>query len=223
MKNCTYIVGLVVLLLSQSVLANTIILTNYWEPSLIGEDGILDNEFGLDNLQRVDDELDQYWRVTANEVTATAVAKHAGYKQNFGLINSDDHFSSLLYVPYMNAQSSTTTVPVVGDEIRFGLTRGAKPERGNKKLFSSNPSNNVYCGWFYCSSPYDHMVSWLITDGEFAGDYVLAWEDLKRLGDRDYNDLVVRVSGVSPVPVPSALWLFGSGILGLVAVAKRFN
>lgn len=67
------------------------------------------------------------------------------------------------------------------------------------------------------------MVSWLITDGEFAGDYVIAWEDMKRLGDHDYNDLVIRVSGVSAVPVPSALWLFGSGILGLVAVVRRFN
>ena len=223
MKNFTYLMGLVALLLSQAALASTIILTNDWEPGLIGAGGILDNEFGLDNLQRVDDELDQYWRVIANEVTATAVAKHAGYKQNFGLINSDDHFSSLLYVPYMNAQSGVTTVPVIGDEIRFGLTRGAKPGRGNKKLFSSDPNDNVYCVWFHCSGPYDHMVSWLITDGEFAGDYVLAWEDLKRLGDRDYNDLVVRVSGVSPVPVPSALWLFGSGILGLVVVARRYS
>jgi hypothetical protein len=67
------------------------------------------------------------------------------------------------------------------------------------------------------------MVSWLITDGEYAGDYVLAWEDLVLLGDRDYNDLVVRVSGVSPhvVPVPAAAWLFGSGLIALAAFVRR--
>ena len=65
------------------------------------------------------------------------------------------------------------------------------------------------------------MVSWLITDGDYAGDYVIAWEDLKKLGDRDYNDLVVRVSGASVVPVPAAVWLFGSGLLGLVGIARR--
>jgi hypothetical protein len=70
----------------------------------------------------------------------------------------------------------------------------------------------------------DHMVSWLVTDGQYAGDYVLAWEDLKLLGDRDYNDLVVRVSGVSnmpAVPVPAAAWLFVSGLLALVSVSRR--
>ena len=65
------------------------------------------------------------------------------------------------------------------------------------------------------------MVSWLITDGEYAGDYVLAWEDLKFLGDRDYNDLVVRVSGVAVVPVPAAVWLFISGLLSLIVVSRR--
>ncbi len=64
-------------------------------------------------------------------------------------------------------------------------------------------------------------MSWLITGGQYEGDYVLAWEDLEHLGDRDYNDLVVRVSGVSVVPVPAAVWLFGSGLLGLAAVARR--
>ena len=217
MKSCTYIVGLVALLLSQSVLANTIILTNYWEPSLIEEGGILDNEFGLDHLQRIDDELDQYWTVVAGEVSVTAVAKYAGFSQHFGFIDGDDDFTSLLYVPYANGQTNTFNVSESGSPFRFGLDPSGSP------LFSSAPEDNVFCGWWHCSGPYDHMVSWLITDGEFAGDYVLAWEDLKGLGDRDYNDLVIRVSGVSPVPVPSALWLFGSGILGLVAAARRFN
>lgn len=221
MKQLTYSMGLILCLFSQFSMANTVILPSPNEPDLIGVGGILDTVFGLGNLQRVDDDLDQYWRVTADEVTATAVAKHAGYKQNFGFINSEGQFSSLLYVPYMNAQSSFSNVPAIGDEIRFGLTRGAKPRRGNKRVFSSDPSNNGFCGWFNCYASEDHMVSWLITDGEYAGDYVLAWEDLKHLGDRDYNDLVVRVSGVAVVPAPAAVFLFGSGLLGLVVVSRR--
>jgi hypothetical protein len=65
------------------------------------------------------------------------------------------------------------------------------------------------------------MVSWLITGGDHAGDYVIAWEDLQKLGDRDYNDLVICVFGVSPVPVPAALWLFGAGLLSMVTVVRR--
>ena len=223
MKISTTILGLTALLFSQLSVANTLVLPSFFEPSLIGIGGILDDEFGLGNLQRIDDDMDQYWTVTG-EISATAVAKHAGYRQNFGILDNANNFTSLLYVPYMNGQTGSSTVPVVGDQIRFGLTRGAYPSHGNKPIFSSDPSDNVICAWIFCSSPKDHMVSWLITDGQYAGDYVLAWEDLKFLDDRDYNDLVVRISGVSTisaVPVPAAAWLFGSGLLGLAAVARR--
>ena len=218
MKNLTYAMGLVALLFGQVLQANTLILPSFYEPSLIGSGGILDNEFGLGDLQRIDDDLDQYWYVAADEVTVTAVAKYAGYSQNFGFINGDDNFTSLLNVPYMNGQSNTFDASASGTPFRFGLDPSGSP------LFSSDPSDNTVCMWSLCTPDMDHMVSWLITDGQYAGDYVMAWEDLKFLGDRDYNDLVVHVSGVSnipEVPVPAAAWLFVSGLLALGAVSRR--
>ena len=188
------------------------------EPNLTGAGGILDNVYGLGNLQRIDDDLDQYWNLSGNEVTVTAVAKHAGFSQDFGFIDNNDNFTSLLYVPYMNSQSNTFTITDSGSPFRFGLDPSGSP------LFSSDPLDNVICGWAHCSNPEDHMVSWLITDGLYAGDYVVAWEDLKKLGDRDYNDLVVQVSGASVVPVPGAVWLFISGfgaLLGSSRIVRR--
>lgn len=39
-----------------------------------------------------------------------------------------------------------------------------------------------------------------------------------------HNDLVASsISVVSPVPIPAAAWLFGSGLLGLIGVAKHRN
>lgn len=218
MKNLTYAMGLVVLLFGQVSQANTLILPGFFEPSLIGSGGILDNEFGLGNLQRIDDDLDQYWYVASNQVTVTAVAKHAGYSQNYGFIDSNDNYTSLLNVPFMNGQTNTFNVNASGTPFRFGLDPSGSP------LFSSDPSDNTICLWFLCTPDMDHMVSWLITDGQYAGDYVLAWEDLVFLGDRDYNDLVVRVSGVSnisAVPVPAAAWLFVSGLFALGAASRR--
>ena len=50
------------------------------------------------------------------------------------------------------------------------------------------------------------------------GDLVTSWRLINNL---DY-DLVFRTY-VSTVPVPAAVWLFGSGLLGLIGVARRKN
>lgn len=210
-----YAAGVAVFACSQIASASTLILPSPYEPDLIGAGGILDTSFGLNNLQRIGDDIDQYWNIVADEVSVTAVAKHAGYTQNFGFIDNNDDFTSLLYVPSMSGQSNAFSMADSGSPFRFGLDPSGSP------LFSSDPQDNVSCLWFLCTSPEDHMVSWLITGGDYAGDYVLAWEDLKYLGDSDYNDLVVRVSGVTTVPVPAAFFLFGSGLLGLAAVSRK--
>jgi len=53
---------------------------------------------------------------------------------------------------------------------------------------------------------------------------VLGYNDNPELSgpsmDADYDDMLVRAD-FSPVPVPAAVWLFGSGLLGLIAAARR--
>jgi len=38
---------------------------------------------------------------------------------------------------------------------------------------------------------------------------------------RNYNVVSYLVREVSAVPVPAAVWLFGSGLIGLVGVVRR--
>jgi hypothetical protein len=213
-KQFTYLLAATVLTFSQYSMASTIILPSPNEVDLIGTGGILDNEFGLANVQRIGDDVDLFWKFTGQDATVTAVAKYAGYRQYFGFIDGNDSFTSVLYVPYMNGQSNTFSDAHSESSFRFGL----KPS--GSLLLSSDPSDNIFCQPS-CSVPQDHMVSWLITGGAYKGDYVVAWEDLTDLGDHDYNDLVIRVSGVTVVPVPAAIWLFGSGLLGLAAIKQR--
>jgi len=50
--------------------------------------------------------------------------------------------------------------------------------------------------------------------------FVLAFEDLAH-GDFDYNDMVVRVESIKPIPEPGTLLLMGAGLLGLALWDRR--
>ncbi len=78
----------------------------------------------------------------------------------------------------------------------------------------------------------DHMYAYQGTgtpflSGPLAGeffsrqDYILAWEDLIGGGDRDYQDFVAVVQDITPVPLPTAVWLMISGLVGLAGVSRR--
>jgi hypothetical protein len=184
------------------------------EVPLAESGGILDLIYGLGNLQRLDDTLDQIW-FPANG-TATAVAKFAGFNQNFGYIPdlnsngfSDDAFVSLFNVSG-NGIFSGPTSPFSSGNVNFlwALDPSGAP------LWTSQNSRN--------SDGLDHMVSWLITGGVGVGNHVIAWEDLPGGGDKDFNDLVLEVSlAPIPVPEPSIIALFGLGLLGLGFARRR--
>lgn len=63
----------------------------------------------------------------------------------------------------------------------------------------------------------EDLAAGLWTDNEF----VLAWEDLYAGGDQDYEDFVVIVESVLPVPEPLSVGLLGVGLLGMGLARRR--
>lgn len=121
----------------------------------------------------------------------------------------------------------------------FGFYLQQPAVAGGERFYSEsfrNPGRNG------SSSDTDYMYSYLgngasfRTDSIFAPDIVegtafdgsdaiIAWESERNPSDGDFQDMVVLlrdiVPAATPVPVPAAVWLFGSAILGFGARLRR--
>ena len=80
-------------------------------------------------------------------------------------------------------------------------------------LSNTGPFSNVQAGYYWSGSELNSSYAWLFgfNDGSqldfVKGGNLFAW--------------AVRSGDVSAVPIPAAVWLFGSGLIGLLGVARR--
>jgi hypothetical protein len=109
---------------------------------------------------------------------------------------------------------------------------------GQTATFSPTTNYGFYFqtpdGIFYTQSSLNTVVSGFSSDAgkqqfalfEGANGYWLGMEDTplsgtgSNISDKDYNDMVVTIR---PVPIPAAVWLLGSGLLGLAGIRRRFR
>ena len=86
----------------------------------------------------------------------------------------------------------------------------ATSHNANYNLFYNVQSNNYWSGTEYAPSPYH---AWF-----FSTYYDSQGFSVK---GNSFHALAVRPGDVAAVPLPAAAWLLGSGLLGLIGVARR--
>lgn len=103
---------------------------------------------------------------------------------------------------------------VLGNTARYD-TSGTETGCLNACLTNAGPFSNLQVFGYWSATEYatnaNHAWVFFTSDGyqsnSVKGNLYHAW--------------AVQSGDVSPIPVPAAVWLFGSGLLGLIGVARR--
>lgn len=198
----------------------------------------------------VNDGADAAWRTTGSVGAATIVLELAGNRNSntFGVYDladpdrritvfeGNDGVAADATIRLRQEGDGTWTVSVwelnnTGDTASWTHLRGL--DTGAFGFYLGTQSN----GTFFSNTGLnwdgrDHLFAYqgngaTFLSGPLQGsifrpdDFILAWEDLAGGGDRDYQDFVAIVQDITPVPLPTAVWLLGSGLIALAGVARR--
>jgi len=191
------------------------------------------------------DEWDSYWDITGSgQSAATMIVELSAYSgdTSFGIYDIADMsrtveiFAGTDSPGLTNGGAASLAISDTGD-VWINYADTGVDFVGNWQgylfgFYAATPVGTWYSNTGLNSDGKDHMVAYQGTDTDDIqiadlgpglwtdNEFILGFEDQVGLGDGDYQDLVVIVKSVNPVPVPGAVLL---GILGLGAVGAKLR
>ncbi|WP_419780245.1 hypothetical protein [Maridesulfovibrio sp.] len=157
---------------------------------------------------KISGDLSSYLQTTSGTGVwdVTAVVSQAGLNNRFKL--NDGSSSTVLF---SNKDKSNWNNAVTVDLENTFFTDGYK----SYNLGLNDQSNNVYTAKVIKEFSYNNIVF-------SENDLVIMLND--RGGDKDYDDYILHGrASTAATPIPGAVWLLGSGLLGLIGLRKKFS
>jgi hypothetical protein len=175
------------------------------------------------------------WRLASN----TPVSGDSGFNYGYSVTGSTDSgynitspHSELAYMYYVNLGLKSSIDMAGNSQFNFGIF-------GDGTLYGQNDLGTYYFGQNSDGTYYQQNNVGLVNNlqnsaywsgAEFSPGSVNSWEFTTQIGYQN-NSIkseqlyawAVRPGDVAAVPVPGAVWLFGSGLLGLLGMKKRRN
>ena len=195
------------------------------------------------SLVRVDDSFDQIWQTTvANGGQVFARGRYAAHTLELGfdagsgyqslvangangqiLVTNPGMFSGAHasdFVAFSSDTSKWTKIPLSPSALfAFVLSDLSS---GNKWTSNNSGSGVGASGYANSANGLDALKDHVVVFQDGPDHYFLAWEDLPlSSSDKDYNDMIVEVRFVTPVPLPAGGLLLASGLLGLGVLRLR--